>query len=79
MNKTLLGVYVWLACSATAVLAADASPAVVAPQPVVLQPAAPMTAVAPTITPAKESAARPAARAGKKPVKKEIAKPKVKK
>jgi len=66
MEKTLLGLFALLACSASAVLAADANPAVLAPQPVVLQPAAPMTAVAPTITPAKESGAKPVAKSGKK-------------
>ncbi len=79
MNKSSLGVFILLVCSAGSVLAADANPAVVAPQPVVLQPAAPMTAVAPTITPAKESSVKPAAKAGKKPVKKDAAKPKANK
>jgi hypothetical protein len=78
MKKALLGASVWLACGAPAVLAADASPAVVAPQPVVLQPAAPMTAVAPTITPAKESGAKSAAKAGKQSAKQGKAKPKAK-
>lgn len=58
MNKSSLGVFTLLVCSAGSALAADAHPAVVAPQPVVLQPAAPMTAVAPAITPAKENAAK---------------------
>lgn len=66
MNKSSLGVFTLLVCSAGSALAADAHPAVVAPQPVVLQPAAPMTAVAPAITPAKENAAKPAAKSGKK-------------
>jgi hypothetical protein len=79
MNKSPLGVFVFLVCSAGPALAADANPAVLAPQPVVLQPAAPMTAVAPTITPAKEGSAKSAAKAGKKPVKQDTAKPKAKK
>ena len=79
MNKASLGTFIFLACSAGYALAADANPAVVAPQPVVLQPTAPMTAVAPTITPAKESSVKPTAKAGKKPVKKDAAKPKAKK
>jgi hypothetical protein len=78
MKKTLLGASVLFACCANAVLAADTNPAVVAPQPVVLQPAAPMTAVAPTITPAKESSSKPAAKAGKSPAKKGSAKSKAK-
>jgi len=61
-----LGIFLLSVCGVSAALAADANPAVLAPQPVVLQPAAPMTAVAPAITPAKESGAKPVAKSGKK-------------
>ncbi len=75
MNKSSLGVFIFLVCSAGSALAADANPAVLAPQPVVLQPAAPMTAVAPPVVATKDGGANPAKSSKKAPAKKNQAKP----
>jgi len=78
MNKTGLFVVAATAFFATFAQAADPGHAAAAPQPMVMQPAAPMPAAAPAANAAPDSIAKPAAKAAKgskKGVKKSKAKP----
>ena len=79
MSKTRLFAVAATAFFATFAQAADPARAVAAPQPMVVQPVAPMPAAAPAATAAPDSIAKPAAKAAKstkKGVKKSKAKPK---